>query len=65
MVDVLKEDASDVLDNLAKMGATLNEKREAYGYEPRPEPWADLPMVGMGTMFGNETFDIDENATTE
>ena len=65
MVDVLKEDASDVLDNLAKMGATLNEKREAYGYEPRPEPWADLPMVGMGTMFGNETFDIDENAPTE
>lgn len=59
-ISVLQDDPSDVLDNLAKMGASLNEKREAYGYEPRPEPWADLPMVGMGTMFGNETFDIDE-----
>ena len=44
-IDVLKEDPSDTLDNLAKMGATLNEKREAYGYEPIPEPWADQPMA--------------------
>ena len=59
-IEVLKEDASDVLDNLTKMGATLNEKREAYGYEPRPEPWADLPMLSMGVMFGNEQPDIEE-----
>lgn len=60
-IDVLKEDPSDVLDNLAKMGASLNEKREAYGYEPIAEPWADKPMIGIGTMFGNESVDIDEN----
>lgn len=60
-ISVLQDDPSDVLDNLAKMHATLNEKREAYGYEPRPEPWADLPMVPMATVFGGEGLnDIDE-----
>ena len=59
-IDVLKDDAADVLDNLTKMHATLNEMREAYGYEPRPEEWADQPIMPMGVMFGNETFDIDE-----
>ena len=50
-----------MLDNLDKMHATLNEKREAYGYEPRPEPWADLPMVPMSTVFGGEGVnDIEE-----
>ena len=60
-ITVLQEDPADVLDNLNKMHATLNELREAYGYEPRPEPWADQPLMGMGTMFGNETFDMDES----
>ena len=64
-IDVLKEDSSDVLDNLAKMHATLNELREAYGYEPRPEPWADQPIFQMATMFGAETFDIDEEPGKE
>ena len=60
-ISVLQEDPSDVLDNLTKMGASLNEKREAYGYEPRPEPWADLPMIPMSTTFGGEGIgDIDE-----
>jgi len=60
-ISVLQDDPADVLDNLTKMGATLNEKREAYGYEPRPEPWADLPMVPMSTMFGGEGVnDINE-----
>lgn len=60
-ISVLQDDPSDVLDNLNKMHATLNELREAYGYEPRPEPWADLPMVPMSTMFGGEGVnDIDE-----
>ena len=60
-ISVLQDDPSDVLDNLTKMNATLNEKREAYGYEPRPEPWADLPMVPMATVFGGEGVnDIDE-----
>lgn len=61
-IDVLKEDASDVLDNLGKMHATLNEMRDAYGYEPRPEPWADMPILPLGVMFGNEGLDIDESA---
>ena len=66
-VDVLQESPKDVLANLNLMGATLNEKREAYGYEPRPEPWADLPMIPMSTVFGGEAFgsgedDIDEPA---
>ena len=60
-ISVLQDDPADVLDNLTKMHATLNEKREAYGYEPRPEPWADLPMVPMATVFGGEGVnDIDE-----
>ena len=62
-VDVLKDDPADTLDNLGKMHATLNEMREAYGYEPRPEPWADQPILPMGVMFGNEgVADIDEGA---
>lgn len=53
-ISVLQDDPADILDNLTKMCATLNEKREAYGYEPRPEPWADQPMLPMSTMFGGE-----------
>lgn len=64
-IDVLKDDPADVLDNLAKMHATLNEMREAYGYEPRTEEWADQPMIPMGTMFGNEAFDINEGESLE
>lgn len=62
MVDVLKDDSGDVLDNLAKMHATLNEMREAYGYERIEKPWADEPIFGMATMFGAEQFDIQEPA---
>lgn len=62
-ISVLQDDPSDVLDNLAKMHATLNELREAYGYEPIPEEYADKPMIPMATMFGSEgVTDIDENA---
>lgn len=64
-IQVLQDDPSDILDNLNKMHATLNEMREAYGYDPRPEPWANVPIMGMGTMFGNETFDIEEPGTEE
>ena len=59
-VDVLKDDAADVLDNLTKMHATLNEMREAYGYEPIEEDWANKPIFGMATMFGAEQFDLQE-----
>lgn len=63
LIDVLKDDSADVLDNLAKMHASLNELREAYGYDRIEESWADQPMLPMGQMFGNEfgDIDIDEN----
>ena len=65
-ISVLQDDPGDVLDNLNKMHATLNELREAYGYEPRPEPWAKLPMLPMSTMFGGEgVADINENEPAE
>ena len=61
-IAVLKEDPADTLDNLNKMHATLNELRESYGYEPRPEPWADQPILPMGIQFGNELDDVTEPA---
>lgn len=66
LIDVLKDDAADVLDNLAKMHASLNELREANGYDPRPEPWADLPMLPMAIQFGGEGItDINESEEEE
>ena len=59
-IDVLQRSPKDVLDNLNAMHATLNEMRESYGYDPRPEPWADLPIFNLGVMFGNEAYDINE-----
>ena len=54
----------DVLVNLEKMHASLNEMREAYGYDRIEEAWADQPLLPMGLTFGNEfaDLDIDENA---
>lgn len=60
-IDVLKDDTGEVLDNLTKMHATLNEMREAYGYDPIEEDWANQPIMPMGIQFGNEgAYDIDE-----
>lgn len=59
-VDVLQEKPGDVLENLTKMHATLNEMREAYGYERIEEEWADKPIFGMATTFGAENYDINE-----
>lgn len=60
-IDVLKDDTGEVLDNLTKMHATLNEMREAYGYEPIEEDWANQPILPMGIQLGNEAaYDIDE-----
>jgi hypothetical protein len=58
-IDVLKEKSSEVLDNLNKMHSTLNELREAYGYERIEEDWADKPLLPMGITFGNEYGDYD------
>lgn len=60
-IEVLQEKRSDVLDNLAKMHASLNEMREAYGYEPIEEDWADKPLLPLGISFGNEYSDLDIN----
>ena len=60
-IDVLQDDPGDVLDNLTKMHATLNEMREAYGYDRIEEGYADQPILQMGVQFGNEDVpDIDE-----
>ena len=60
-ISVLQDDPADVLDNLSKMNATLNEKREAYGYERIEEEYADKPMIPMSTVFGGEGVpDINE-----
>ena len=58
-IDVLKENTGEVLDNLTKMHASLNEMREAYGYDRIDEEWADQPMLPLGVTFGNEYADID------
>lgn len=61
-IDVLKEDAADVLDNIGKMHGSLNELREANGYDPIDKPWANLPMLPLGVQFGGEGItDIDES----
>lgn len=60
-IDVLQDNPTDVLTNLEKMHATLNEMREAYGYDPIKEDYANQPIFGMGTVFGNEgEYDINE-----
>ena len=62
MIDVLKEKASDVLNNLNLACCTLNEKREAIGYEPINEDYANKPMIPMGTQFGEGyEYDINES----
>ena len=60
-IDVLKEKASDILDNLAKMHASLNEMREANGYGPIEDPLADQPIFSMGQVFGFTGFAEDIN----
>jgi phage portal protein BeeE len=60
-IDVLKNSPTEILTNLGLMGASLNEKREAYGYEPINEPYANEPMLPLGIQFGGNTYDINEN----
>lgn len=62
-IPALQEDPTDTLDRLGKMHASLNEMREANGYDPIDEPYADEPMIPMGIQFGNETYDFDETGT--
>lgn len=71
MIDVLRDNPKEVLENLTLMHATLNEKREAYGYDrlegaDNPGGIYDKPMLPLGTMFGDEFGgDINEKQPTE
>ena len=61
-IDVLKEKSTDVLNNLNLAYCTLNERREAIGYERIDEEYADKPIIPMGVQFGEGMeYDIDEN----
>ena len=64
-IDVLKTSPTEILTNLGLMGASLNEKREAYGYEPINAPYANEPMLPLGIQFGGNTYDINENDPIE
>lgn len=59
-IDVLKDKASDVLNNMNLAYCSLNERREAIGYERIEEEYADKPIIPMGVMFG-EGMDYDIN----
>lgn len=59
-IDVLKAKSSDVLDNIARMHGSLNELREANGYERLDDPEADKPIIPLGVSFGFDTYDINE-----
>ena len=61
MIDVLKKKSTDVLNNLSLAYCSLNERREAIGYERINEDYADKPIIPMGVMFGEGMeYDIDE-----
>ena len=60
-IDVLKEKATDVLANLNMAYCSLNERREAIGYEPIEADYANEPIIPMGVQFGEGmSYDIDE-----
>ena len=60
-IDVLKDKSTDVLNNLNLAYCTLNERREAIGYERIEEEYADKPIIPMGVQFGEGLeYDIDE-----
>lgn len=59
-IDVLKNSPTEILTNLGLMGASLNEKREAYGYPPINEAYANEPILPLGIQFGGNVYDINE-----
>jgi len=59
-IDVLKTAPTEILTNLGLMHATLNEKREAYGYPPINKSYANEPMLPLGVQFGEMVYDINE-----
>lgn len=62
-IDVMHASDGEVLANLAAMHASINEMRAAYGYPAIDAPYANEPMLPLGTLFGSDVSDdIDENA---
>lgn len=59
---VLQESPTEALDRITKMHGTLNELRTANGFDRIEEDYADEPIIPLGSQFGNETYDIDENS---
>ena len=69
-IDVLQDDPKDVLQNLNLMHASLNEKREAYGYDKlegaeNPGGIYDKPMIPVGTLFGEDGTGLGINENEE
>ncbi len=60
-IPALQESPTEILDRITKMHGSLNELRTANGYDPIEEPYADQPIIPLGTQFGDEEYDIDEN----
>ena len=65
-IDVLHEAPGDVLRDLNLMHASLNELREAYGYDrlegaANPGGIYDKPMIPVGTLFGEDGMGLDIN----
>ena len=61
-VTVLQEGPTDALDRIEKMHGSINELRTANGFDRIDAAYADEPILPLGVQFGNETYDIDENA---
>ena len=60
-IEVLRDKATDVLNNMKLACCSLNEMREAIGYEPYAENYANKPMIPLGIQFGEGMeYDIDE-----
>ena len=60
-IEVLRKDATEMLNTLTLMNASINEKREFMGYEAVPDEYANKPMIPINYMFGDFTEDINEN----
>jgi HK97 family phage portal protein len=59
-IDVLKENATEMLQAYNLAGASLNEKRDLLGLAQIEEDYANEPMIPLGTQFGDVTYDFNE-----
>ena len=61
-IEVLRDKATDVLNNMKLACCSLNEMREAIGFELIEEDYANKPMIPLGIQFG-EGMEYDINET--